>query len=337
MHVIILIIIACVISVGIFSTAIFVYQYTIQDGKLIKIDETSILQEKFYSQNFTGKKIFILGSSLVSAANAEYIENYLLKNEQDYKIYNLAIASDKPIKRLNTIDSVIKAKPDIVVYGIGFSDVYDQISSEYLKSEVSLPDPRYFFAEFLWYLEMNTELNFNVLSSTRTVSFGIIDNILQKGIINPRQDKELIEKDYTFPNTPFFTYHETDRISMNEKEIEIQIKELPLTVINPPQKNKNVIALKRTIDMLQENNIQVIIFTTPYNKLFYEISPNYDQNAFNAIVEDLTKNTNTKINLLHNKYNDTQIWQGHDHLVVNKNLTFYSEDIAKIILNEINP
>jgi len=336
MHVIISIIIACVISVGIFSTAIFAYQYTIQDGKLIEINETAILEEKFYSQNFTGKKIFILGSSLVSAGNAEYIQKYLLKNEQDYEVYNLAIMSDKPIKRLNTIESIIKAQPDIVVYGIGFNDIYDQISMEYLKLGVSLPDPRHFFAEFMWYLEMNTELNFNVLSSTRTVSFGVIDNILQKGIINPRHDKEIYEQPDIFVNTPFFRYYEYDRTLMNEKEIEMQIKELPLTVINPPEKNKNVIALKKTIEILQENNIQVIIFTTPYNKLFYEISPNYDQNAFNVIVEDLTKSTNTKINFLHSKYNSTEIWHTHDHLVVNENTTFYSKDIAKIILNELD-
>ena len=264
MRVIISIIIACVLSVGIFSTAIFIYQYTIQDGKLIQIDETSVLEEKFYSQNFTGKKIFILGSSLVHAANAEYIENYLLENEQNYEVYNLAIASDKPIKRLKTIDNIIKAQPDVVVYGIGFSDVYDQISAAYLKSENPLPDPRQFFAEFMWYLEINSEFNFNVLSSTRTVSFGVIDNILQKGIINPRQDKELVQQD-TFQNTPFFKYHKYDTEIMNEKEVEMQIKELPLTVINPPQKNKNVIALKKTIDILQENNIQVMIFTTPYH------------------------------------------------------------------------
>lgn len=335
MRVIMSIIIACVLSIGIFFTAIFIYQYSIQDGKLIQIDATSILEEKFYSQNFTNKKIFILGSSLVSAANAEHIENFLLKNEQDYDVYNLAIASDKPIKRFKTIDSVIKAQPDVVVYGIGFSDIYDQISTAYLKSEVSLPDPRQFFAEFMWYIEMNSEFNFNVLSSTRTVSFGVIDNILQKGIINPRQDKELIRQE-PFQNTPFFKYHKYDTTIMNENEIEMQIKELPLSVINPPQKNKNVIALKKTISMLQENNIQVIIFTTPYNKLFYKISPNYDQNAFNAIIEDLTKNTNTKISFLHSKYNDTQIWHAHDHLAVNKNSTFYSEDIAKIILNELD-
>ncbi len=335
MRVIISIIIACMLSIGIFFTAIFIYQYTIQDGKLIQVDDTSILEEKFYSQNFANKTIFILGSSLVSASNAEYIQDYLLKNDQNYEVYNLAIASDKPIKRLKSVDSIIESHPDIIVYGIGFSDVYDQVSTEYLKSDISLPDPRQFFAEFLWNIEMNSEFNFNVLSSTRTVSFGVIDNILEKGIINPKQDKELITQDI-FQNTPFFKYHKYDTIIMNENEIEMQIKELSFTAINPPQKNKNVIALKKTIGMLQDNNIQVMIFTTPYNKLFYEISPNYDQNAFNAITDDITQDTNIKINFLHNKYNDTQIWQAHDHLVVNKNSTFYSEDISKIILSELN-
>ena len=64
--------------------------------------------------------------------------------------------------------------------------------------------------------------------------------------------------------------------------------------------------------------------------------PNYDQKAFNVIIEDLTKSTNTKINFLHSKYNNTQIWHAHDHLVVNKNSTFYSEDIARIILSELD-
>ncbi len=336
MRTVLSIIIAFIISMIIFFGAIFIFQYTIQDGKLIQIDETSVLEEKFYSQNFTKKKIFIVGSSMISALNATNIQEYLLKNNYDYEVYNLAIGSDKPMKRLKTIDMIIKAHPDIVVYGIGFRDIQDEVSDGQLKSQSFLPDPKQYFTDFLWNIDMHSKFDLDILKSTRIISFGVIDNILQKGIINPRQDKEMVTQ-YIFQNTPFFKYHKNDIISIGESVIETQIKEMPFYMINPPQKNKNAIALKKITHTLQENNINVIIFTTPYHKLFFEISPNYDENAFNTIVKDITYDTRVKVNFLHNKYNDTQIWNNKDHIVVNKNSTFYSEDIAKIILNETNP
>ncbi len=336
MRAVLSIIIAFIISVVIFFGAIFIFQYTIQDGKLIQIDETSVLEEKFYSQNFAKKKIFIVGSSMISALNATNIQEYLLKNNYDYEVYNLAIGSDKPMKRLKTIDMIIKAHPDIVVYGIGFRDIEDGVSDGQLKSQSFLPDPKQYFTDFLWNIDMHSKFDLDILRSTRTISFGVIDNILQKGIINPRQDKEMVTQSI-FQNTTFFKYYENGMIPMSENEIEAQIKEMPFNIINPPQKNKNVIALKKIAHTLQENNINVIIFTTPYHKLFFETSPKYDEDAFNAIMKDITHDTHVKVNFLHNKYNDTQIWSSKDHIVVNKNSTFYSEDIAKIILDEMNP
>ncbi len=336
MHVVLSIIIAFIISIVIFFGAIFIFQYTIQDGKLIQIDETSVLEEKFYSQDFAQKKIFIVGSSMISALNATNIQEYLLKNNYDYEVYNLAIGSDKPMKRLKTMDMIINAHPNIVVYGIGFRDIEDEGSDRQLKSQSFLPDPKQYFTDFLWNIDMHSTFDLEILKSTRTISFGVIDNVLQKGIINPRQDKAMITQPI-FQNTPFFKYYKNDIIPMSENEIEAQIKEIPFNIINPPQKNKNVIALKKIIHTLQENNIEVIIFTTPYHKLFFEISPNYDENAFNTIMKDITHETHVKINFLHNKYKDTQIWNNKDHIVVNKNSTFYSEDIAKIIFDEITP
>tara|TARA_B110000438_G_C15731864_1_gene614598 strand:+ start:87 stop:1094 length:1008 start_codon:yes stop_codon:yes gene_type:complete len=328
------IIIAFIISIGIFFVAIFIYQYSIQDGELIQIDKTSLLEKDFYTQNFEGKKIFIFGSSMVSAINATHVQKNLLENDHKYEVYNLAIASDKPIKRLKTIDRVIESKPDIIVYGIGFRDIQDKVSDGELKSESEFPNPKQFFRELLWNIEMDSKFNFEFLSSTRTVSFGVIDNIIREGNINPRFNKEL-DVQHIFKNTPFFPYYKHDTVVVNENIIKADIEELPSYLVNSPQKNKNVIALKKSIEILQEKNIEILIFTTPIHRLSFE-SLNYDENVLKTIMNNISQDTNVEINFLHNEYNQSHIWRTHDHLVVNNNTLFYSEDISNIILKKLN-
>ena len=101
------------------------YQYDIEDGTLVSRSNDIITPHEFYSQNFNSehKQIFIIGSSQVVAINSINIQNYLKSSGYgNYDVYNLAVISDTPYSRLNTIDQIISAKPILILYGIADRD-----------------------------------------------------------------------------------------------------------------------------------------------------------------------------------------------------------------------
>jgi len=64
-----------------------------------------------------------LGSSFVVRINQTHIEESLLSNGKYYDVYNLGIPTDLPKKRIESLDLILKSKPDVIVYGIGFRDL----------------------------------------------------------------------------------------------------------------------------------------------------------------------------------------------------------------------
>lgn len=91
------------------------------------------------------------------------------------------------------------------------------------------------------------------------------------------------------------------------------------------------------INNLKMNGINVVLFTTPLHKIYLDELPNSEKQTFDEILERIKKGTNVKIYDLTDKYSDLPIWTNISHVAYNKNATIYSEDIAKIILGEIEP
>ena len=103
----------------------------------------------------------------------------------------------------------------------------------------------------------------------------------------------------------------------------------------PPKENANYIALKEIILTLQENDIQVILFVVPQHKIILEDIGDERIQSFNLILDDLDKIPNLKIYNLFYKYSDLDIWNDPAHIAINDKTTIYSEDVAKMILREI--
>ena len=103
-----------------------------------------------------------------------------------------------------------------------------------------------------------------------------------------------------------------------------------------PEINTEVIALKQIIKELKQNEIKIIIFTTPYHKFYVEQEKSRII-QFDDIVKSIENYADLKIYRLDNKYQEMQIWFDITHIAINKNSTLYSDDIANIILIEINP
>ena len=297
--------------------------------------ELDTAQKKFYSQYFdpNEKKIFIVGSSFVVALDSIYIDEYLSKNNQNYHTYNLAITDDQPIKRLNTIDMIINAKPKVVVYGVGVRDFVDQNKTKELSLNERFPDPHAIFEGLFLSLENHFNYDLNFLKSPRLSILKIIDN---RSHILPNRTSTYVPQSLNYPLYFFIDSRLYDTKIAPDYALKNQ-RQIPYVPydIDPPDRNKNLIALKKIIQELRENDIHVVIFITPYHKYHLEQMTNYETESFNSVLQNLSSESNITIYSLYDKYSDLPIWRDIDHITGSKNVTIYSNDIAKIILDEI--
>ena len=91
------------------------------------------------------------------------------------------------------------------------------------------------------------------------------------------------------------------------------------------------------IRILNDHNIEVIIFTTPHLKNWLEQVPIQQKEIFNSMLNDLEKEFNFEVFKLHDKYETIDIWVDHDHNISHSEKTnFYSEEVAKMILTRID-
>jgi len=111
-------------------------------------------QEKFYLQDFSSyhKKIFLLGTSHVMPLNSTFIQEKISSEKNDFLVYNLSIGSSEPKDRIKTLELILAAEPEIIVYGIAERDFRTNIKLDENKANIPslLPDPQIFFNSILW-------------------------------------------------------------------------------------------------------------------------------------------------------------------------------------------
>lgn len=278
------------------------------------------------SQKYIPNKpyVFIVGASYVYPINSTYISEYLGKNNQEYDIYNLADMSDTPSHRLKSLNHLISLKPKLVIYGIGITDfekldsrkdISDVFSTNIISSEIL--QPKRFFVDILSYLTNN--------------------DFTEKFPTSPKE-KIILTLKYIirgpeYVHNPFINFNTVS--IMDKKNLESYSSQITFGGIDMSENNKEKEALKKILSILKENDIKVVIFATPYHKVFLNKVTANDEIAFVSTLEDIAKQYDADVYFLHKKYANLDIWRDPVHVAVNKSASIYSEDIAKIILEEI--
>ena len=291
-------------------------------------------ENEFYSRDFhEQKKILILGSSHTGHINATYVNQYLERNQEGYAVYNLSIMGDRPQQRLGSVDKIISINPELVIYGVGFRDFKDDefrsTDNEYENTSV-LPDPQEFIRQIIR-LDLLSGYDLNFFQSPKAITLKTLHHITQ-----PRNMlKKLFVED-----TPFFHPSPKDiqinvRNSSDAKNLERLDILKQFSVMNPPEKNIDALALKLIAKKLYEHDVKLVIFSTPYNKVYFELVPEIYESNLNMILDELN-NDNVKVYKLHNKYEDSNIWTDHNHIALDPKITIFNDDIIKIILEEVN-
>ena len=294
-------------------------------------DYTYLEHEKFYSQVLAEEKIFIFGSSQTYAINPIIVTDFLKDAGYEYVVYHLGQGSSDPEERLRTSDLIISQSPDVVIYGISYQTFYSHgrnIVDQPAESFISPPK----ISDSLSLIPL--PVNNGLLSNPKFATINTISHflVIQSGNL----EEEPIRP---YQNTPFFrlALHSEEFANPEDLEINGKYANYKGNEIYPIDKNRTYFALKELIHDLHDNNIEVIIFTTPHLKTWMSNLPEEQKEIFNSMLDDLEKEFNFKVFKLHDKYDSVDICNDHDHLVSNNNKTnFYSEEIAKILLSEID-
>jgi len=304
------------------------YQYNDERVNTASDHSSFAFQKKFYAEiPQSSQKIFIIGSSQISWLNTTQIHNYLLKN-YDYQVYNLALSSDTPIQRLDTIDLIVDTKPSLVVYGISPRDFQNvrQTTNIFETSTTFSPSPHKIFNDLFDSFTNFFKFNYDLFKSPKFITLKAIRG-------TPKSTDEIIKLE----NTPFFSVGIDMRNTKSNLELKNTFMILPqFEKIESLEKNKYFFALKEIIKQTNENNIKVILLVLPQNKIYLDHMSNSDKESFNLILDEFQKKPNVKIYTLFENYKDHSIWHDIYHPAINQNTSFYSEDVAKMILQEIN-
>ncbi|MGI0045947.1 MAG: hypothetical protein ACREBB_01980 [Nitrosotalea sp.] len=306
----------------------------IQGWSILPNDDEYTKQKNFYaSLNPNEKKIFLIGSSQIYALNTTYIHQYLIENNQNYTIYNLAVAGDKPISRLDTIDMLISSHPDLVVYEISDRDFANWNSPDSFQDNQPiipiLPDPQ---SIFKYSLGLNTLLSFNHgLTSSPKVSF-----LSSIGVrVSPDSFQNVsTNAQNPYPNLPFSKISGYFEIE-NDNELRSNQLGEAISNIDPAPINENALVMNEIIKKLHDNNIKITVFSAPEQRYHLENMGNDRIRAFDLVIKYISSQSNIHIYNFFDKYADLPIFADLIHVAVNNNSSIYSQDISEIILKEI--
>jgi len=287
------------------------------------------IQEKFFLKDFeiNEKKIFILGSSYTQALNTTQIDLKIKSQCQNCHVYNLSIQGDSIEKRSQVIDSIIAAKPEMIIYGISEGDFANSINSEFNISNSILPDLQYII-----YSEINPSQYFKFLeipSSPKDKTWNIIRQINKDDSINTRFNP--------FPNTPFLQILKASSIIISELELKSLTTNIqPMGSINEVGENLTLKNLKQMIKDFQNNDIKISLFIVPHHNYLTSVESTEFKKSFEMIKDDIVNTTKINIYPRTDSYSELQIWHDLYHIAVNDKTLIYSDDISKIILKELD-
>jgi hypothetical protein len=298
-------------------------------------------QKLFYSQKFEPeqKKIFLIGSSQVHRINATIVENQISQTYQDYKIYNLGIGADKTSERIVHLPEMIESKPVLVVYGITFRDLkdFDKIQTPIVdvigtnKPIEVLPEPWIFLYDWI---PNNIKIDFSNFDNPQITTIKIFEMLTDLINVNDTQSY--------LANTPFEKYFPgrnkiKDENSLRKDLQERMAKGTLFSGYDSGADDINTKDLKKIISELKKNDIEVILFSTPFSRIYLDKIDNTDIEIFEDALQKISDEFDVKIYHFYDKYADMNVWLDISHVSSNQNASIYSTDIADIILNEINP
>ncbi len=347
-----------VIIVVLFSVTAFFYTMNWLDNyRTLSIEEIEFYD---YIEKENKKEVFIIGSSQITGINATLVNNHLYEENENLHIYNIGKSADRPDVRIKTFDSILEAKPEIIVYGVGHRDFREQLTVQEdspLRSgigifvhpkeiieDIILEPMDFYKTDYSFLKDPHTSTWRSISGSITTINNSGIDGVYSiiTDVVFQNEgkfslfDEKPNQKKY-FENSPFFfhTPREIDKIlnaPMSKEDIRLQCPNLDRINIESLRESTNYIALDNMIKKSKSNGINFILFSTPVHPICLELYElDNDNEKFKNVLFELSKNYEIPVYFLHDKYEKDGIWYAGDHVSMNEDSVEYSYDIAKMI------
>lgn len=266
--------------------------------------------------------IFIFGASYAYPINSTQVSNYLEKNNLHYDVYNLADMSDTPTHRIKNLEHIISLKPKVVLYCVSITDFAKSVENTDLRNKISKNeiedtlDLRKKIADFSSYITRDSLAgSFPTSPKERTILS------LKYAIRGPE-----------FVHNPFINFK---TIPTTDEKTFAASYEFKFGGVDTSPNNKQRVALGEIISELKENNIKVILFTSPHHKVFLDSVGKSDLTTFESLMKDIADQNDVDVYFLHDKYQNMNIWRDPHHIAVNSGSMIYSDDIANMLVKEL--
>jgi len=291
------------------------------------------LEIEFYKEKIPPKEhnIFILGSSQVGRINVTLVNQVFLENNVDYKAYNLGKSADYPTERLKVIDSMIEAKPEIVMYGLGFRDFGHQsilrstmettirsFSCDQLSAKNLLPSPKDFLP-----LDIILENYYEELSPLTDPKQTTLETI--RDVLSIKEHKKFNSNPYQ----PFYAAYSGNTEAISENEIQKRIENSCFYTVEEFG-HVQKIALDKILYNLNQNNITTVLFVAPHDKFYLSMLTNDEKMNFELTLKEFSNKYSIPVYSLLDKYHGMDIWSGFNHIAMNQSASIYSRDVAII-------
>jgi len=347
-----------VISVGVLSL------YVINDWYLFENDKEVIYNPIFSEYiNLFEKKIYLIGGSQIGRTNHNFITNYLLNHGYDYYVYKLAIPGTILSDRISMIDHLIKTEPDIVILTTDIHDFVDlkritDPGNQLIKKPKNIIfDPQTIISknvnsyEFFWF-------DLNNFKNPKLTTLNILQQLLDEGKIKTVKHHRATSplalnitgnllSDIEYPEISKPDFNRTAPIDVNPfmyeypeqiltyEEVEYVANKRPFVGGVSLEDNRNFDTIKKTFEKLEENNIHVILIINPRPQQYIDTVPSEELEKIQYLIEKLNNETGLEAYSLLEEYADLELWGDSLHVTAHRKGLILSEDIAKIIIKEL--
>lgn len=277
-----------------------------------------IEKNTFFNKDFdvNEKKIFIFGASQTGRINSIHVDDIISKSFENYSVYNLSYDGDLPKTRHKLLTQTLSLEPEIIFYGISYRD-FANIESQQ-SSELSL----------VKYIDLITDNKFELDSLNPKLA-------TLKAIKELTFDESLSsENRIVLSKSPLMTLSTPATKITSQNELDKSV------ILTPPQinveQNEQVNYFQKSILQIKNKDIPIIIFTTPLSQPYLDNISDSDKQNLKYILNEISAEFNIPIYNFTNSYASLDIWADPSHVAFNKNSIIYSDDIAKMILKEID-
>jgi len=332
--------------------------------------QASTSNEIIQSSNLDKTKVFLIGSSRIMQLDAKFMDEYIFEKGKKVDVYNHGLNGERPSARLPVLEKSISEQPDLVFIGVDITHYFmspksssssSNLGSEFGGCNKKLPEIQDLYS-IIFTKDEVVGIDFENFHNPKFTTLNFISKLPKFVIqenkpgdweilipIAPRTNQTLEIMDelpvhmknslasLTNKQTQSF-YNKNFRIINDAETLDKEIQEKRSTKwfsssIEP--NGKEVVALRKIIERLQKNNIEVVLFSTPIYKSLYDSAYPCGINDFEQLLENLSIDYKISHYLIHDKYLDENIWRDSNHIVHGKHGLSYSKDVANAIFKEI--